>query len=102
MTRNIGTDDGAMPANVSDSARATVTAGLAKLVELVTQYAPTIHPATANATTSERPDRTQPWITSSRPRVATISDNHRAGEDRSAVASWTAGSSNMMFATTAP
>ena len=28
-----------MPAKVSDSVRATVTAGLAKLVELVNQYA---------------------------------------------------------------
>ena len=28
-----------MPANVSESIRATVTAGLAKLVELVNQYA---------------------------------------------------------------
>ena len=28
-----------MPAKVSDSIRATVTAGLAKLVELVNQYA---------------------------------------------------------------
>jgi hypothetical protein len=30
---------GAMPAKVSESIRATVTAGLAKLVELVNQYA---------------------------------------------------------------
>ena len=34
---NTGTDAGAMPANVSESVRATVTAGLAKLVELVNQ-----------------------------------------------------------------
>ena len=37
MTMNIGADDGAMPAKVSDSVRATVTAGLAKLVEDVNQ-----------------------------------------------------------------
>ncbi len=36
---NPGTDDGAMPAKVSENIRATVTAGLAKLVELVNQYA---------------------------------------------------------------
>ena len=35
MTMNIGADDGSMPANVSDRVRAIVTAGLAKLVELV-------------------------------------------------------------------
>ena len=35
----MGTDLGAMPAKVSDSVRAAVTAGLAKLVELVNQYA---------------------------------------------------------------
>jgi hypothetical protein len=31
------TEDGAMPAKVSENMRATVTAGLAKLVELVNQ-----------------------------------------------------------------
>ncbi len=36
---NAATDAGAMPANVSDSMRATVTAGFAKLVELVKKYA---------------------------------------------------------------
>ena len=34
---NIGADDGAIPANVSDSMRAIVTAGLAKLVDDVNQ-----------------------------------------------------------------
>ena len=37
MTTNMGAELGAMPANVSDRVRATVTAGLAKLVELVNQ-----------------------------------------------------------------
>ena len=37
MTMNIGADDGAMPAKVSESVRATVTAGLAKLVDDVNQ-----------------------------------------------------------------
>jgi hypothetical protein len=39
MTTNQETDAGSMPANVSENIRATVTAGLAKLVELVNQYA---------------------------------------------------------------
>ena len=34
---NIGVDDGSMPAKLSVSVRATVTAGLAKLVEEVNQ-----------------------------------------------------------------
>jgi len=33
MATNIGADDGLMLAKVSDSVRATVTAGLAKLVD---------------------------------------------------------------------
>ena len=37
MATNIGTEDGAIPAKVSEKIRATVTAGLAKLVELVNQ-----------------------------------------------------------------
>ena len=46
--------------------------------------------------------RTHPWITSNRVTVATTSDSHRAGEDRSLVDSSTAGSSNIRLATTAP
>ena len=37
MTMNIGADDGAIPAKVSDRVRAMVTAGLAKLVDEVNQ-----------------------------------------------------------------
>jgi hypothetical protein len=37
MTMNIATEVGAMPAKVSLNMRAVVTAGLAKLVELVNQ-----------------------------------------------------------------
>ena len=36
---NAGTDDGAMPANVSENIRPMVIAGLAKLVEEVKKYA---------------------------------------------------------------
>ena len=39
ITMNIGTLSGAMPAKVSLSMRAIVTAGLAKLVDDVNQYA---------------------------------------------------------------
>jgi hypothetical protein len=35
MAMNIGVEDGAMPAKLSERVRATVTAGLAKLVEEV-------------------------------------------------------------------
>ena len=38
-TTNPGTEAGAMPARVSENIRPTVKAGLAKLVELVNQYA---------------------------------------------------------------
>ena len=37
MAMNIGAEEGAMPAKVFESVRATVTAGLAKLVEEVNQ-----------------------------------------------------------------
>jgi hypothetical protein len=37
MTMNIATEDGAMSAKVSENIRDTVTAGFAKLVELVNQ-----------------------------------------------------------------
>ena len=40
MRTNIGTEAGSMPAKVSENIRAT--AGLAKLVELVNQYAAVI------------------------------------------------------------
>jgi hypothetical protein len=49
MTTNIGTLEGAIPANVLLSMRPIVTAGLAKLVDDVNQYAATMYPATANA-----------------------------------------------------
>jgi len=60
MAMNIGTELGAMPAKVSENIRATVTAGLAKLVELVNQYAAVMYPATANATLFVRPVRRLP------------------------------------------
>src|SRR5262245_52749485 len=102
MTMNIGADDGSMPAKVSESVRAMVTAGLAKLVDDVNQYAPPIHRPTANGTTAARPERTQPWITRSSPTVATTSESQSAPDDRSVVDSSTAGSSNIRLAMIAP
>src|SRR6185503_10051676 len=72
-TTNGVTDDGAMPANVSESVRATVTAGLAKLVDDVKKYAPVMYAPTANGAEDERPARTTPKITRSKPKVATTS-----------------------------
>ena len=40
MAMKAGAEAGAIPANVLENMRAMVTAGLAKLVELVNQYAP--------------------------------------------------------------
>ena len=68
-----GALDGAIPANVFENIRATVTAGLAKLVELVNQYAPRMYPPTANAMRSGRRDRAVPKTTSSKPVVAITS-----------------------------
>src|SRR3954466_11095574 len=47
---NPGTSPGRMPANVSVSARAIVTAGFANDVDAVNQYAAAIYAATANGT----------------------------------------------------
>jgi hypothetical protein len=54
------------------AARATVTAGLAKLVEEVNQYADVIHAATARGTAVAR-RRATPQITARSPKVATNS-----------------------------
>ena len=61
---------------------------------------PDARPRTAPPTA--RPLRTQPWITSSSPTVATTSDNHSAPDDRDLVDHSTAGSSNIRLATIAP
>ena len=44
---NAGADTGAIPANVSEKIRPTVTAGLANDVELVNQYAAPMYAPTA-------------------------------------------------------
>ena len=78
-----GADDGAMPAKVSDSVLATLTIGLAKLVDEVKKYAPPIHTPTDTATTYGLPCRTAPWITSRSPIVATTSDTSSGHDERS-------------------
>ena len=72
---NIGALDGDIPAKLSENVRATVTAGLAKLVEEVKKYAPAMYAATASATHCSLRDITTPIITIKRPKVAITSDN---------------------------
>src|SRR5690349_21612211 len=102
MTTNKGTDSGAMPANVSDSERATVTAGLAKLVELVNQYAAVMYPPTANATASARGDLRVPSTTRTSPNVATASARRTPLPLRSRPDTSIASRSNIRLATTTP
>src|ERR1700722_2159029 len=69
---NAGTSAGRMPENVSETARASVTAGLANEVDDVNQYAAVIYAPTANGTALAR-WREQPHITVIKPDVATNS-----------------------------
>ena len=91
-----------MPAKVSDRVRATVTDGLAKLVEDVKKYAPAIQAPTAKGTAAARPVRTHPWMTSSRPMVAMTSDSHSGPDERTWVERSTAGRANMTLARIVP
>src|SRR5215217_3642380 len=99
---NSGTAVGSMPVKVSVKALPTVTAGLAKLVELVNQYAPPIHAATAHGVFSVRSVRARAKITSTSPAVAITSPRAWARLARSLVDQATAGSSNIRLARTAP
>src|SRR6266542_3598061 len=99
---NGATDDGAMPANVSESVRASVTAGLAKLVDEVKKYAPVMYAPTAKGATELRPLRTTPKITRSNPKVAITSPSHNPGVLRTCVDTVTAGSENIRFAKITP
>ena len=54
-----GVSAGRIPAKVSLTERASVTAGFAKDVDAVNQYAPIIHAATAHGTADGR-NRAQP------------------------------------------
>src|SRR5262245_50260632 len=91
-----------MPAKLSDSVRATVTAGLAKLVDEVKKYAPPMYAPTANGAIEGRRDRTTPKTTSSNPNVATTSLVHSPPELLARLDSSTAGRENIVLATIAP
>ena len=71
---NEGTEDGAMPAKVSENIRPTVMAGLAKLVEDVKKYAAPMYAPTAAGAERLRPERARAKMTRIRPRVAITSD----------------------------
>src|SRR5687767_14279145 len=58
QARKAGTDDGSIPADVSLNDLATVTAGLAKLVDAVKKYAAPMYDATAAGARPVRPVRT--------------------------------------------
>ena len=79
---NIGTEAGAIPAKVSLNMRAMVTAGLAKEVEEVNQYAAPIQAATEAADSEARPVRARVRITAISPAVATSSPTHNPGAAR--------------------
>ena len=67
-----GASTGRMPANVSLAARASVTAGFAKDVDAVNQYAAVMYAPTANGTAPAL-RRAQPQMTARSPNVATNS-----------------------------
>src|SRR4051794_41069565 len=95
---NAGTDDGAMPANVFVSIRPIVTAGLANDVDDVNQYAAAMYPATANGAAEARPERTTPRMTSTSPKVATISPSQIPLPERVCVDRVTGSRSNITLA----
>ena len=98
---NGGADTGWIPAKVSENIRATVTAGLAKLVDDVKKYAAPMYAPTAGATTIpfRRGIRN---MTDSRPRVAITSASHKSGPLRTFVDQFTAGSANIRLASIVP
>src|SRR4030081_1346822 len=99
---NATTEPGSIPAKVSDSTRAVVTAGFAKLYDDVKKYAPVMYAPTAKGTAAARPLRTVPKITSSSPNVAIASPSQRLDDERAWWEIFTAGNENMSFARVAP
>src|SRR5580693_3141228 len=98
----LGTEEGAIPANVLEKIRPILIAGLAKLAEEVKKYAAPIYAPTAAAALRLRPVRASAKITRISPRVAMISDRKWAGEARCLAEMVTAASANIRFASTAP
>src|SRR5437660_919036 len=99
-TTKPGTSDGRMPENVSVSARANVTAGLAKSVG-VNQNAPLIWAATTPATDDGR-NREQVQTAPTNPNVETNSPSHCEAPCLACVDSENTGASNIAFATPTP
>src|SRR6266567_1435693 len=97
-----GTDDGAMPANVSLKARPTVTAGFANDVDEVHQYAAPMYAPTAQGITVDRPPRTSAKISTTSPAVATTSDSRRVPPLRWCWDQLTSASPYIALARTAP
>ncbi len=81
--------------------RASVTAGLAKLVDDVNQYAAAMYAATAKGTDAPRLARPAPKTTRTSPKVATASPRKCGPVARWWLDSATARSPNMVLATTA-
>src|SRR3954468_16463866 len=93
-----GSEAGAMPAKVSVKARPIVTAGLAKLVDEVNQYAAPMYAPTAAGATAARPDRARAKMSRRRPAVGTPSPSHRCPPDRCLCEMVTASRPNMRLA----
>src|SRR5438552_8946478 len=94
---NAGVDLGAMPAKLFENVRAIATAGLAKLVDDVNQYAEPIYAPTANGAAELRPERTTPKMTSNSPAVATTSASQSPPAERVLVDHSIAGDENIRF-----
>src|ERR1700716_3632788 len=99
---NGSTEFGAIPANESENIRPTVTAGFAKDVELVNQYAAPMYAPTAAADSEAQPVRASAKITAISPAVGTTSPTKCPMVNRSLVKISNAVLSNMTFARTAP
>src|SRR5450755_4165234 len=99
---NAGTEDGAIPAKVSENIRPMVIAGLAKLVEDVKKYAAPMYAPTAAGADRLRSERASAKITRISPRVAITSDRKWAGVARCFAEILTAAWANIRLAATAP
>jgi hypothetical protein len=93
--------EGRIPAKVFVADRASVTAGFAKDVEAVNQYAAVMYAATANGTAEDR-SRTHPQITARSPNDATNSLNACASPLRAWSEAVNQGSPNMQCAAATP
>src|SRR4051812_24573739 len=96
-----GASLGRIPAKVLVRLRASVTAGLAKEVDAVNQYADVIYAATASGVIDAR-ERVQAMMTAMSPNVATNSLHHWAGPERTCSETSSSGTPNMPWAATTP